>query len=195
VDRVWSTDNLTRKLMRELYKQHNEHICGSAEHWKQKRDARYGTLTWLRQVEPVSVGPTYRIQHMCAWYVLQEGAEPAATPVKRGPAPIDVVLTAGAIRQKQVRLGDVIGQFPKSVLGGATKKEAGRLMLLHLTSGPTIETDIVADKKMIRWRGWGPWLEACRVRDSDRIRFTPMDPDPRARQAVYRVSCLRSRRR
>ncbi|MBI1370633.1 MAG: hypothetical protein GC162_18500 [Planctomycetes bacterium] len=72
-----------------------------------------------------------------------------------------------------MRLATVMNHFDRRHIGGATKRSIGTPLTLRLFGGATIETDIVGDKKMFRWRGWKPWFEQCGLSAGDRLRFTP----------------------
>ena len=45
--------------------------------------------------------------------------------------------------------------------------------MLH--DGPTVQTDIVAPRSMLRTRVWGTWFRKHGVKPGDRVVFTPMD--------------------
>jgi hypothetical protein len=45
-------------------------VCGSPEHWRGKRQARYATFVWLRDVQPLAHGPAIAPSHGLAWFVL-----------------------------------------------------------------------------------------------------------------------------
>lgn len=184
-DRVWMSDSLTPRAVRELKERYNERIHGADEYWKQRETARYGTLIWLRQVVPCTVAPPYRPQKMRAWYVLDDGADPLSEDpgggegmvgvagVAGGGAPFEVELTAGAIRQRSVRVAGLVDRFPAGSVGGRSRAEAGQPVELRLRGGPTVATDIVGPMKMLRYRGWAPWFEQHRLEAGDRLRFIP----------------------
>ncbi|QNN22107.1 ASCH domain-containing protein [Planctomycetales bacterium ZRK34] len=179
VDRIWMTDNLTPAGVDDLRKRFNDRIHGQADYWQSRRNCRYGTLIWLRDVWPCSLSPRYRSQNMRAWYTLEDDADPLNAPSakpRRRHGHFDITLTAGSLRQNQVRLTEVIDRFPRQCLGGSTRTEAGEAITLHLRGGETITTDIVASKKMFRWRGWKTWFAESGLAAGDRLRFTPIAP-------------------
>jgi hypothetical protein len=70
-DRVWMTDNLDPAGVDRLREQFDKQILGG-DYWQLKRSVvRFGTLIWLRQVEPWTTRVSYRPQNMRAWYVLE----------------------------------------------------------------------------------------------------------------------------
>lgn len=188
VARVWAADRLTRRDVAKIRKRFDDAICGEAAYWKLKRDAAYATLVWLRDVRPCSLRPRYKTQNMRAWYTLPDSADPLAdTESPDRAAAFEVELAAGALRQKSVRVTHVLGRFPIVSHGGATRADAGEPFELRLTGGPVIVTDIVAAKKLIRWRGWGGWFEQTGAKPGDRLRFTPCGP------RAFAVRLVRSR--
>ena len=179
-DRVWMTDRLDPASVDRLRTQHDAEILGGG-FWKKKREvARYGTLIWLREVQPCDLRPQYRPQNMRAWYVLDDAADPLARgtmlPPHHNGAAFDVEITAGALRQSAVRIGGVLEHFPADAMGGRTREEAGRLLSFALHRGPTVETDIVTPQKMLRWRGWRKWFADSGLQPGDRLRFVPHGP-------------------
>jgi hypothetical protein len=182
VDRLWTTDNLTPAGVDDLRKRFNDRIGGRADYWQARRNCRYATLIWLRDVWPCTLSPRYRSQSMRAWYTLDDDADPLATPheakLSRGGSNghFDVTLTAGSLRQNHVRLTGVLDRFPAESLGGAKRAQAGEAVTLHLRGGAMITTDIVAAKKMFRWRGWKSWFAESGLEAGDRLRFTPIAP-------------------
>ncbi len=153
--RVLMVDRLTPRTIAQLRKRYDQWICGEPAYWRSKHDAAYATLIWLRDVRPGSDHPPYKPQNMRAWYTLDIPAEPRRT------GPIEIELTAGAIRQHYVRLGLTADRFAATD-GGSIE--------LRLTGGPTIRTEIV--RGMFRWRGWGAWFQAHQLRPGDRLQFT-----------------------
>ncbi|MEX2673509.1 MAG: hypothetical protein WD294_15525 [Phycisphaeraceae bacterium] len=70
---VYMADKLTPAAIDAIRDQHDEAIQGEATFWEQRRKkARHVTLIWLRNVQPIDEGPTYRKRHMVAWYVLED---------------------------------------------------------------------------------------------------------------------------
>jgi len=178
VDRVWTTDNLSAARVDSLRKRFNDEIHGEASYWKARRTARYGTLVWLREVTPTSLHPTYRTQNMRAWYTLDDAADPlgAGAIEQAGGAngqAFTIELMRGSITQSQVRVTRVMARFPADCYGGRTKREAGEPITLRLRGGPAVTTDIVSEKKLLRWRGWRGWFERQGLGEGDAVRLTP----------------------
>ena len=183
-DRVWMTDGLTPGRVEKLRRRLNDRIHGEAAYWRSRRDARYGTLIWLREVRPTSQRPRYRPQNMRAWYTLDDAADPLAVlDEKRGGIAdgaggergvFEVVLTRGALDQRSVRITRWMDRFPPDAMGGRTRREAGEPVALHLKGGPEVLTDIVGSQKIFRWRGWGPWFKRVGLKPGDGLRFTPV---------------------
>jgi hypothetical protein len=194
VDRVWTTDNLTPELLSQLRRQFDKQIHGSDEYWSARRDCRYATLIWLREVTPTTSHPRYKPQNMRAWYTLPDSAAPSPSPAiageGRGEGVIDrpasgklkvpdrlipaavksargtftIALTAGAIKNRYVRLGQHRQHF------------ADGTITLKLKDGPTVTTDILDRSGMFRFRGWGPWFEQHGLAAGDHLRFTADGP-------------------
>lgn len=174
VDRVWMADHLTPQLIEQIRQRHNGEILGHDDYFVKKRSCRYATLAWLREVRPSSVAPRYKPQVMRAWYTLGDIAEPVTrSPVEPRGESIEVVLTQGCINQSQVRLNRLVQAFPSDCRGGRTRSQSGKPMTLLLLGGYRVETDIVSDRKMFRWRGWSGWFERHGLRAGDRLRFIP----------------------
>ena len=170
--------DLTPPTVDELRKRFDGEIHGAAEYWRSRRRTRYGTLIWLREVRPCAFRPKYKPQNMRAWYVIDDAIEPPSEPQPAAPArkplasSFKVKLTAGSLRQSQLRLAGVMDRFPADALGGATKRNPGVPLTLRLLGIEPVVTDIVADKKMFRWRGWAAWFNRHGLAASDHVRFT-----------------------
>ena len=67
VNRVKSLSDLTPKRINELRDRLNDKIAASATTWARKRQARYGTLIWLRDVRETSEGPIVPPLFGAAW--------------------------------------------------------------------------------------------------------------------------------
>lgn len=174
VDRVWMTDSLTPARIVELKKRFNAGIHGTDEYFTQRAACRFATLLWLRDVRPCVLVPRYKPQNMRAWYTLDDAADPLrGKPMPAADGAFDVVLTPGCLSQKQVRVAAHMDRFPADSMGGLTKARTGAAVVLRLEGGERIETDIVADRKMFRWRGWGAWFTLHGLGPGDRLRFTP----------------------
>ncbi len=172
-ERVWMADRITPEKMDRIRERHNEAICAPDAYWAGKRgETRFATLIWLRDAAPTRLAPRYRSQKMRAWYVLPDAADPMAElPADQRPEVIEIDLTAGALRQHYVRLGDELARFPAAAVGGKKKHDAGRPLTLHLADGPSIETDIVGPQSMLRYRGWATWFQQHELATGDRLRF------------------------
>ncbi|MGB0766644.1 MAG: hypothetical protein ACPGYV_02920 [Phycisphaeraceae bacterium] len=130
-----------------------EAIGGDDAYWSMKRESRFATLVELREVEPLSVGPTYKVAYMKAWYVLDEWRSPVR----------DWTITPGALRNRYACL-------PGS---GKRKAMTSRAIALELPSGETVSTE-VARGRMLRWRGWGAVYEAAGARAGDTLRYVAL---------------------
>ena len=135
--------------VRRLGREWDAEVCGGADYWESKSDIRYATLIRLGQVEPLAVGPRYRVQSMRAWYVLDE----AASPLR------EVTLTGGALRNAYLPL----------------PAEAARMQdqpfTLVLPDGSEVTTRRSDAGPRVRWRGWAPHFEQAGVAAGDRVRL------------------------
>lgn len=188
VARVWMADRLTPADVKKLRDRFDPVVCGTPAYWRSKRDATYATLVWLRDVQPCSLRPRYKTQNMRAWYTLPDAADPLAAAARPDrSAAFEVTLTAGAIRQRCVRVTGVFDRFPVVSHGGATRADAAEPFELRLSGGDAVLSDLVAAKRMIRWRGWGSWFARTGATPGDRLRFTPHGP------RAFAVRLVRSR--
>ncbi len=129
-------------------------VGGGGGYWRSKRHSPFVTLITLADVEPLEVGPRYQVQHLRAWYVLDD----AASPLR------DVTLTGGAIRNGYLSLSGVSERM----------REAN--VILELPDGQTVETGFAdapdgGKKSMLRWRGWRPCFEAAGLAAGDTVRL------------------------
>jgi ASC-1-like (ASCH) protein len=194
--------NLTPRRVGEIKRDYNHLIKADDGFWKFKRDSRFCTLIWLRDVQATTSGPAIRPLQGVAWLCLEE--EPAwrrddaiengvmppqvgAKPKAVARAPFDVIVTAGNIKNNTLYVSDVMDRIPAWAIGGASKADAGEPITLMLHEGPTIRTDIVGPRKLIRSRVWGKWFRAHGVKPGDRVIFTPMD------ETTYFVGLVRAR--
>lgn len=46
--------NLTAQQIAELKRQYNQHILGDEQYWREKMDARFGIMVWLKNVRPIT---------------------------------------------------------------------------------------------------------------------------------------------
>lgn len=169
--------DLTPRAIDRLRRDYNEWIRADAAHWRSKRGARYGTLIWLREVERAAFGPRMTPHHGVAWQCLPDSADvyPDCLADRQG-GPIDIALTSANIRHGHIYLRHCLNRFPADALGGSTRAQAGRPLCLRLDNGPTIRTDIVADRKIFRSRAWRSWFADHRARPQDRVRLVPDGP-------------------
>jgi len=155
-------EDMQREDVKQLRKQYGEQIGGDDAYWALKRDSRFATLIELTDVEPIEVGPKYKVAYMKAWYVLDD----ALSPLR------DWVITDGALQNNYACL-PIAKQSPH-------KQE--QPIKLHLPHGETVVTDLV-DGRRVRWRGWGPVYRAAGARAGDVLRFVEIEP----RQYTVRV--------
>lgn len=66
-DRVETLTDLDPRRIRAIRRDLNKHIAGSSATWQLKLQARYGTLIWLRDVRPTSLGPVVGPLYGAAW--------------------------------------------------------------------------------------------------------------------------------
>lgn len=199
-------DNLTPSRVKQIKADYNDKICGDSPFWHAKRTSKYCTLVWLSEVRAIDTGPAIRPLQGVAWMILDE--EPAWRRVdktrRRAAELFDdssrakpqaangsffVEVTAGNLRNNSLYLTSVIDRFPKWTLGGKNKSEAAAPITLMLHEGPTVQTDIVGPRNMLRTRVWGKWFRKHGVRGGDRVVFSPMN------EATYFVGLSRERDR
>ncbi len=164
---------LTPDRIRQIRQDYNELICGESEFWRRKRSSLFSTLIWLEDVEPTDTGPAIMPLQGRAWLTLKD--EPAWRRCDRGDSSFAVVLTDGNLRNSSLYVTRILDRFPASAIGGATKRESGRPIKLVLHEGPTVNTDIVGRRKLLRTRVWGSWFKAHGVRVGDQVVFTPVE--------------------
>ena len=146
--RVREHDGLTPKKVDRLRQKWDRWVCGDDAYWSWKRDSRFACFVELLDVEPLSVGPQYQVQHMKAWYVLPDDASPLH----------ETTLTEGAIRNGYLNLPASLGPVPRGNLR------------LALPDGSTITTDI-ARGRMLRWRGWRGVYADANAKSGDSVRL------------------------
>lgn len=139
--------------IKQIEKKYRRHIGGDDAYWQAKRESRFATLLWLDDVEPIDVGPAYKVAYMKAWYVLDESLSPLR----------EFVLTEGAIRNRYACLPDA----------SAALKD--RPFTLVLPDGETVETALVKGRQ-VHWRGWGPLYNQVDAKPGDRVRFVAVGP-------------------
>ncbi|MEM6756175.1 MAG: hypothetical protein AAF586_03340 [Planctomycetota bacterium] len=145
---VRSWDDANEAVVREVWRKHHAAIGGDPAYWKSKLDSRYMTLMGLREVEPIDVGPRYRVANMRAWYTLDEAESPVT----------DVVLTDGAIRNGWVRVPAAMRRFP-----------TGPARVL-MPDGAVLASQINA-RRHIGGRGWRRYHERWGNRSGDVVRL------------------------
>lgn len=150
-------DDLTPAKVEELRQRYNHAVCGDDEYWQWKSDSRYATFIALREVKPSREGPPLPPSKGPAWFV----CEPSPLP---GDA--RVTLTAGAIRNRYVRLAQA------DVSSGG---EGQRPVELLLPDGARVPT-MIRGNNMIRWRGWGQYFREHQLAPGDVIHFEPLGP-------------------
>jgi hypothetical protein len=158
--KVQSFEDLHAKDLKRLRKRYNKGICGDDAYWELKQHSRFATLIVLKDVEPIEVGPKYKIAYMKAWYVLDEALSPL-----RG-----WTITPGALRNRYACLPTA----------EKSKKKPGQPVTLELPDGEVIQTEL-ARGRMLRWRGWGPVYESAGAKAGDVLRFVALG---RGRYAV-----------
>ncbi len=177
VDHVLFEADLTPHRIKRLRRDYNDLIGGDEEYWHRKRFSRYASLIWLRDVQPCGLGPDIRPLQGAAWMTLDH--EPAW---RRVDFSVDdgrsfaIPLTEGNLRNNTVYVTNVIDRFPPQSFGGPTRDEAGREMTLHLHGGPTVRSDIVAKRRLMRTRAWGKWFADHGAQPGDGVIFTEVAP-------------------
>lgn len=197
-DHVLFEDRLTPGRIREIRRDYNELIRGDKDFWQWKRDSRYLTLVWLREVEAIDTGPGIRPLQGVAWFILPDGREETprseVRPHKRaaqvGPSrspalSFSVPITEGNLRNNSLYVTRAIDRFPAWSVGGRNRAEAAQPITLLLRDGPTVQTDIVGPRKLFRSRHWGAWFEQVGAQPGDHVVFTPID------ESTYHVGLTR----
>jgi len=185
-DEVLFERDLTPPRVREIQRDYNEFIRGEEAFWRLKRSARFATLIWLRDVQPVEVGPEIPPLQGRAWAALAEDPAWRRSEHRDGSASFTITVTEGNLRNSTLYVTEVMDRFPKWSIGGATRSHAAKPMILMLHDGPTIETDIVGPRKLIRSRRWRGWFKRHGLQPGDRVVFTPVD------EATYFVGLVRA---
>jgi ASC-1-like (ASCH) protein len=184
VDHVMFEDDLTPKRIDALRRDYNDGICGEKSFWRRKRSSNYCTLIWLRDVMAIDSGPEIRPLQGVAWLCLDE--DPAWRRVRAtGDDCFAVEITNGNLKNNTLYVSDVIDRFPRWAIGGKDKSQSAKPVTLVLHQGPTVQTDIVGPRKLLRTRIWGKWFRQHEVAAGDHVVFTPVD------QATYWVGITR----
>jgi ASC-1-like (ASCH) protein len=177
-DHVLFEQDLTPMRIKAIQREYNHLICGEDSFWNWKRNSRYCTLIWLREVQPTDLGPAIRPLQGVAWLTLDE--DPAIRRIEtpgestRSATSFSIEVTAGNLRNNSLYVAKVIDRFPQWAIGGNDKSQAARPITLVFHQGPTVQTDIVGSRKMLRTRAWGVWFREHDVRPGDRVVFTPI---------------------
>lgn len=79
VDRVEYHERLSPEGVRRIKSRVNTRVLGSSAYWKAKRDARYATLVWLKDVQHTSHGPAIDRLYGRAWVVMGDSLRSSAT--------------------------------------------------------------------------------------------------------------------
>ena len=174
VDHVLFEDGLTPRRVDAIRRDYNDAICGDKLFWQRKRDSNYCTLIWLRDVMPIDSGPEIRPLQGVAWLCLDE--DPAWRRMQpTGDDCFAVEITNGNLRNNTLYVSDVIERFPHWAIGGKNRSQAAKPITLVLHQGPTVQTDIVGPRKLLRTRIWGKWFCEHGVSAGDHVVFTPVD--------------------
>lgn len=187
-------NDLTPKRVSEIKRDYNDLICGDAAFWNWKRDSKFCTLVWLRDVQPTDNGPAIRPLQGVAWLTLEE--DPAWRRVEPQKVNADKMLfsggtfsievTPGNLRNNSLYVTKVVDRFPRWAVGGKNRNAAAKPMTLILHDGPTVQTDVVGPRNLLRTRVWGKWFRTHGVKQGDRVVFTPVD------DATYLVGLARN---
>jgi ASC-1-like (ASCH) protein len=185
-------DALTPRRIGELRRDYNDRICGDDSFWELKRNSNFCTLIWLKEVEAVDQGVAWMVlDDETAWRRMGAGrrqllcAGDGAKPQAAAGQSFLVEITDGNLRNNSLYVSRVADRFPKWCFGGAQKRDAGRPITLILHEGPTVQTDIVAPRHMLRTRVWGRWFQTHGAQRGDHVVFTPVD------EATYFVGLAR----
>jgi ASC-1-like (ASCH) protein len=182
VEHVMFENDLSPRRVSEIRRDYNDLICGDSHYWNWKRDSRFCTLIWLKDVQPTDNGPQIRPLQGVAWLTLEE--EPAWRRVEREKNGIrnlfsngsfSIEVTPGNLRNNSLYVTKVLARIPKWALGGRNKNAAAKQMTLILHDGPTVHTDVVAPRNLLRTRVWGTWFKRHGVKRGDHVVFTPVD--------------------
>lgn len=188
--------NLNAKRIREIERDYNHAILGEPAFWQRKRTARFASLIWLTDVEAIDHGPEIPNLQGRAWLSLEEETawrlrKPAPARRRQGSTdgrdgrlfstattmaattPFEITITPGNVRNGTLYVTGVVDRFPESSLGGRTKDDAGEPFTLRLHGGPTVDTDIVEARNLLRTRIWRSWFKRHSARPGDRVVFAP----------------------
>lgn len=175
-DQVLFEENLTPERIGAIQRDYNHLICGEADYWSSRRNARFLTLIWLRELAEVDRGPMIRPLQGAAWATLGKGTDGGEPRINHegDDEALRITITAGNIRNNTLYATEVMEAIPAACLGGRTKQDAAEPLTLILDGGPMVRTDIVAKRKLFRTRCWGEWFRANDAMPGDRVVLTPM---------------------
>ncbi|HWB20432.1 MAG TPA: ASCH domain-containing protein [Phycisphaerales bacterium] len=190
-EQVLFRDTLTRSAVRELWRAYNHLICGEAEYWRLKQASRFCTLIWLSDVTATDSGPEIPNPQGRAWLTLEEDpawrrvGHPRNIKKKNEGGAFSIAITAGNIRNNSLYVTNVLERFPAWAVGGKDKTKAAKAMTLILHEGPTVRTDIVGPRNLLRTRVWGKWFREHEAKPTDRVVFEPVE------EGTYLVGLMR----
>jgi ASC-1-like (ASCH) protein len=115
VEQALFEQDLTPKRIREIRRDYNDVIHGDPQYWSWKKDARFLTLIWLRDVEPIETGPGVRPLQGAAWLTLPktQGGMPTARGGHEGK-PMLAPSSKHATRQRTVEQGRLDRSAPEA---------------------------------------------------------------------------------
>ncbi len=171
-DEILYESELTPKRVRGLQRDYNDLILGDDGFWQLKRNSRFATLIWLREMREIDTGPAIRPLQGVAWLTLDE--EPAWRRREDFGCSFLVPITEGNIRNNTLYATNVVDRFPPDCIGGRTRLQRGKNITLMFYRGKTVQTDIVGARKLFRTRVWGSWLRTHKARPGDRVVFEPL---------------------
>ncbi|MGE3107484.1 MAG: ASCH domain-containing protein [Phycisphaerales bacterium] len=70
IERVEYFEDMTPRIVRSLQRRFNDRILGPEEYWRARAKARFGTLLWVKDLEPVRFGPVIPTFYGSAWMSL-----------------------------------------------------------------------------------------------------------------------------
>ncbi|MEM6392673.1 MAG: hypothetical protein AAF797_07870 [Planctomycetota bacterium] len=145
-------EGLTPRRVAKLQRKYEPAVGGDDTYWEGKAASRFAVFMGLEDVEPIGVGPSYRVQAMRAWYALPEELSPVR----------EVVVSGGAVRNGYL-----------SLPFASAKLRAGRLTL-ELPGGDEVETDF-AKGAMLRSRVFGKLYAEHGIEAGDVVRLVRVD--------------------
>ncbi len=185
-DHVMFVRDLCPSDIARIRRDYNEWIGADGEAWNARRHARYASLIWLRDVEPIRFGPRMKPHHGVAWQCLPEREDvypacletlahaPAESIGGSGAADEMLIpITAANIRHGHIYLTGLTDRFPAASLGGRTRAEAGIPLTLRFARGATVHTDIVRHRNIFRSRAWRAWFAEHGAQEGDRVCLRP----------------------